>query len=374
MSSRIDLPQCPTAAKVVSLLACLALLGGCATAKNFNNALAEPVATSSKAAEVVASAAADVLRANAFGLVESPPANPIELVCATQEGLRGTTINLRQFSEALEAVDKVASKPDDTSFSGYISQIRKNQEAIAAAGGAPNAEQQIAAKKRVAEYNRCKALFSADWNANPRLSADSAMQLHGMTPTLGIILAFRDLALTLLKYGEAAQREEAIKATVASLVPQLDEAVKRLAAPLDPAAFGSHVVYASSASPLALEMNKSNLGASLSIQRWMTAMQIRGSWENLAACRKAQSPATCMGNADARANAADFAVQIASYRNLAKINDQSVLEALGGAVKKARKASDGKASLAEIMDALFGIGDAVADIADKADAIKKAKD
>lgn len=127
-------------------VAIAALLTGCATSKHFNNALTEPAKASTKAAEVVASAANDVLRANALGLVDTPPADPTELVCATQEGLRAATSNLGQFGDALETVGKVAEKPDNVSFAGYIHQIRKNKEAIAAAGDAPEVERQLAEK------------------------------------------------------------------------------------------------------------------------------------------------------------------------------------------------------------------------------------
>ncbi len=380
MPIRCDIQQDRSISRLLRLVAvCLtsaALLAGCATAKHFNKALEEPAEASGKAADVVESAAADVLRANALGLVESPPDTPDELVCATQEGLRASAINLRQFNVALEAVDDVATKPDDVSFAGYIAQIRKNKEALAAAGEAPGAEQQAAEKQRQADYNRCKALFPADWNAGPRLTKDGAMQLHGITPTLGIVLAFRDVALALLQYGEAAQREAAIRATVARLVPQLKTSVANLRAPVNGASFGSRVVYAAPApgqSTAALEMNKSNLGAAVSIQRWMTAMQLRADWESLAPCRAAKAPLACLGKAEARATAADFAAQVAIYRNLAKIDDKKVLDALDAAVAKAEKASSGQASLADILDALFGIGDAVADVAGKVDAVKEAR-
>lgn len=379
MYIQCNFQQVSSTASVVRLcisgLASLTLLMGCTTTKNFNNALTEPAVISAKAAEVVAAAASDVLRANVLGLVESSPESPIELVCATQEGLRSTTINLRQFSEALEAVGKVAAKPDNVSFTGYISQIRKNKEAIETSGGAPNIEQQLAAKSRVDEYNRCKILFAADWSASPKLSSDGSMQVHGFTPTLGVILAFRDVALALLKYGEAAQREQAIKATVAVLLPQLEQSVQKLAAPVDANTFGSRVVYATitpGAPALAQEMNKTNLGASVSIQRWMTAMRIKANWNALGPCRMGQPMNACLGNADARANAEDFTAQISNYRNLAKINDQKILKALGDAVRKARAASDQQASLSDIFDALFTIGDAVSDIADKVDAAKQA--
>lgn len=202
------------------------------------------------------------------------------------------------------------------------------------------------------------------------------MQLHGIAPTLGMVLAFRDIAQTLLKYGEAAQREEAVKATVAQLLPQLEEAVHRLAAPVDPTRFGSRVVYAAPAAGAAAPaqaMNQSNLGAALSIQRWMTAMQVRATWDSLAACRAGAGAQSCLGNADARANAADFAAQVANYRNLAKLDDRVILQGLEDAVKKARAASERHASLGDVIDALSTVGDAVGEIGDGVDALKAAR-
>jgi hypothetical protein len=120
-------------------------------------------------------------------------------------------------------------------------------------------------------------------------------------------------------------------------------------------------------------MNKSNLGAALSIRRWMTAMQVRATWQSLAACRAAVPTDPCLANGGARANAADFAAQVASYRTLAKLDDKAILAELRDALAKARAAHDRKASLADLLDALSTIGDAVSDIGDSVDAVKAAR-
>ncbi|WP_157201233.1 hypothetical protein [Massilia sp. Root418] len=357
----------------VAALFTLAALGGCSTAKTFNNALEEPVAALAKAAAVVQAAESDVIQANALGLVEQPAANPQSLVCGAPEGLSATAADLQQFSDALETVSKVATKPDDTSFAGYVKQIRKNKEAQANADGAPGAELQAAAKKKKDNFNRCMALFAADTAANAKLSADPALNATAIAPVVGLIMAWGDLAKELLKYGEAAQREKAVRATVASLLPQLEEARKELAEDTKDGKFGSKVVYPASASPLATQMNRSNLGASITIRRWMTAKSIRANWDSLAPCRSAATPRNCLASAADRAAAAELSLQIANYRSLYKIDDKKILDALKAGLDQAQKAN-ASVSLPDLMDALMGIGDAVTSISDKVDAVHKARD
>jgi len=345
-------------------------LCGCGTASKFSDALSDSASDASKAADVATSASSDVLKAHALGLVDSKNFQFERGVCSSSGGTLTVADDLSQFSDALDTVNKVAKKPDDISFAGYVSQIRKNQAAIKAAKKDSNAEKQASLQKRAKNYATCVELFKADIDPQTRLEFNSTFHANNIGPVLGVFLTFRDVATALLQYGEAAQRERAVRETIKSLVPQLQEVVDDLKN-TDLSVLDTHVSYPSSAQK-AIDLNKSRLGATISIERWMVAQQINSIWNHLKSCRSGTIPSTCISDRDKRDDAADIATLTATYRSLAKIDANDVVDSLNSAIQKASKADT--ASIADLFDGLFAIGDAVSTISDKVDAVKKARD
>ncbi len=344
------------------------LLSGCASTGGVSAALSDPADTVKTASEVVGSAEIDLLSFVAMGEIKAPPSLS-DLVCVPTNGPKVTSAELGLFSDALDTINKVNTKPDDTSFAGYVTQFRKNKAAIDDASAPPGIEKKNALEKELNAQDRCKKLFEADSSVSKQPSS-TGFHVNSIAPFIGVALAVRDLATSLLQYGEAAQRAKAVQATIEKLIPQLNDGLKELAKDADPATFGYIVTYPQSVAGPAVEMSKSNLGAALTIRRWAIAHTINAIWDELKQCRTSSA---CIRSGLARSSANEFGVKVQAYRSLSKLDDKKILADLKDATEAADKASKNK-SIAAAFDAVFTIGDAVSGIADKVDAVKKARD
>ena len=354
---------------VITVLGCL-FVSACSTTTDFTRALDDPVKTSTQAATLADAADKDVLKATAVGWVDGKLPEMPELVCKPWAGPSAASNDLAVFGDALDTVKRVGEKPDDTSYAGYLRQFRENADNLVAAKAFEQI-QQVARGKSVAAQNRCLALFNADVSARPPLKSKPAPKGAALPAIFGIVVALDGLVKTVLAQAENIQRQAAVRATIQNLIPQMSAAKKELAgAPT--AAFGPLVQFPQSASPEALAMNESVLGAAITVHRWFVAQTIDAEWMELKACRDARGVA-CFGQRSIQATIDDLASNVDLYRSLARIDADKILKDLGSAIDGAQKSLDSR-NPASWLDALVALSDALTSISDANATFKKAKE
>lgn len=329
----------------------------------------EPVKASAKAAAIADAAEQDVLRAYSVGMVADKVLNFSEVVCKAWDGPSATQANLSVFSDVLDTVQKVAEKPSDTSYSGYIKKFREN-----AANAAPKdikAEQDEADKKAKASQLRCAGLYEADVAAGTTLASSEAPPNAAMPLFFTRILGLDQLVKAILSQAEAAQREAAVRKTIEYVLPQLEAASKDLRA--EPtAAFGPRVRYKPGEANEATQMNTTALGATITIRRWFLAQQIQEQWRYLRACQERKGQG-CLGDPAVQSAMNSLVLNVRAYRSLAKADSTRVLTALDAAIEASHASLQPSKSPSSWIDALVTIGDAVSSLSDAWDKYEKSK-
>lgn len=334
------------------------VLAGCGTSASFTRGMEEPVKAISTSAQLAHEAELSVLRSMAVGLTSNVRALD-DLVCKPiGAGPGAVRTQLQAFSEALETVQKVGEKPDDTSYAGYIRKFREN-----AAAGQPasdEATEQTEARKREAErLARCTALFRSDTSPGTQLRQ---MDGEGVLPMFATrFLGFDLLVKAFLSEAEALSREAAVKRTIRTLLPGLRQAATQLRA-VPTATYGPLVRYAAGSAPEAETMNETVLGATVNVRRWYVAQQVITQWNYLVRCRGGADK-TCFGDPAVQAAANGFAASVYAYRSLAKVDSVKVHADVDAAVAAAEKSLEGKGVVAWI-DGLIGVADALATLDD----------
>lgn len=346
----------------------LLLLAACSTTSDFSRGMGEPLKVLNQAAAIADGAESDVLRAHALGM--SGTQSPLsDSVCVKWAGPSVTQSGLALFADAYETVGKVAEKPTDTSYAGYIQKFRENTE-----NGAEldvKTEQEKARQKAIAKMDRCKLLFLADIGPGVSL-APLPTRAAALPEIFGTVLALDKLIKAGLALMEAAQREAAVRATISGLIPQMREAQQSLSAPVT-AAFGPVVRFPDVTAQPVLAMNSSAVGATITIRRWFVAQQIVGQWAYLQPCRE-RKRANCLGEPEVNRVVNKLVENVARYRALSRIDSTKVLSSVDAAINAAEASLQTGKNPANLIDALVGLADAVSTISDAYVAYDATKD
>ncbi|WP_223524003.1 hypothetical protein [Pseudomonas sp. BF-RE-24] len=328
------------------IIASCVSIAACGSAGKFSRALDEPVKMANGASAIAALAERDRIKAIALG---NPKANLADLVCNRSSGPLTVESNLGVFGDALDTIQKVAEKPDDTSYAGYLRSFRKNAENINSEPEPIEIIRKKMREKQVKLYQRCIGQFNQDMAANnlyvPAIKG-------GSSAAVATFLSLDKLVKLTLKYIEEAQREKAVRSTITEILPQLREAYQQLSIKEDQA-FGLRVQYQPSDN-----VDHTSLGEVVNIHRWYVAKEISGIWQELNGCRVSVQ-LSCLNKAEIRTGVNYFAESVINYRSLASVDSGKVLAALDESIKKIEEADQGKASLAEVVDGLVALADAM---------------
>ncbi len=330
------------------------LTAGCATTSEFSREMADPILALNGAASLAGDATDDVLQAAALG--RAKPAMPLEnLVCQPARGPAEVQAELTEFSDAFDLVAKVGAAPTDTTYAGYIRQLRLN--AANAAANPDLGDDDDTAKKRIAAQTHCMSAFREDVAVR---ELDTLRESPRPDVTvLAAIVAIDQVMKGVLGQVEAAQREEAVRKTLNKLLPLLKGASTRLRKAPD-GNFGPHVAYPAGTDSAGL--NKTRLGAMVAVRRWSVASRIDARWKALDACRSSGDP-KCMGDAGTQATLAGLVADARTYRSLAAVDPGQVMDALDAAIQAANDALAADKKPTSWLDALVGVGDAVSGLA-----------
>jgi hypothetical protein len=135
-------------------------IAGCASISNLDSVLKPPADAATSAAAIAAQSEQDVLKLYALGSATYDGTVALaSLVCTPVSGPDVANSNLTTFANSLTAIDKVAAKPADASYSAILGKIHDDDKA---ANTDPDAERKAAIKKRDAGRTRCAALFADD--------------------------------------------------------------------------------------------------------------------------------------------------------------------------------------------------------------------
>jgi len=354
----------------LALIGLAALASGCGTtATGFSSALDAQIKFAQSARAIATLAEADAIKAKWLGMTGKKPAADtwaadVALdVCTPTSGIYASDTALAAFGDSVEVLKKVAEKPADVSYAAYVAQFRKNGKYLDAAVRQEDRAAVAEAKHKallatLEARERCRRLFMADTGAT--LSPSGNPLVEGGDRALASILAFDVVFKAVLGGIEKMQRDEAVRATALNLTRELRAAHAELAS-TDLAAFAPRVDYApADAQGPAAAMNRTRLGATITLHRWYLATEIRAITNTLAHC-----DASCLGDSARRKNLDDLVQAMLGYRALSAIDTDQALESIGAGLGKAQEAADGKVGMADILDGFLAIADSLAGI-DKA--------
>lgn len=350
--------------------ACLLLLSACGTTSRFTEGMKEPVKATSQTASTADDAEQDVLKAFSIGKLASSPAPdslPTSRVCRPISGSTAVSRYLGVFSDALDTVQKVGAKPEDTSYAGYVKQFKKNASNMESWNSKTAREEQE--KKDEDQATRCEALFEADRAPGVVLKAIGAPGKNFIAITGSILAIDKALKLALSSF-EATQRELAVHKTIENLLPQMKDAREQLKTPPD-VSFGPFVQYLDGAGPAA-DMNKTVVGATINIRRWFVTQTLLAQWDYLSTCRKAKT--SCAGDPNVIAAMQSFSANIQTYRSLAKLDPNKTLATLDTAITSTENSLKVSKNPVDWIDALIDVAGAFSDFSDAYDKTKKSKD
>jgi hypothetical protein len=346
----------------------LLVSSGCASVSDVDTALKKPAAAAKSASDVATQSELDVVKLVALGSARYDGSLEIAtLICNPASGPDVAISNLTTFSSALTTIDDVAAKPKDTSYGALLGKIGEDDKAAA-----KNYEEdrRKSVKERDQDRERCAELFTADVDPTTRIHVPPPGEAAAAVAAAAATFAAIDsLAKSILGAYEQAKRDEAIKATIKHLLPQMEDAVTSLRAPRNDA-FGAQVAYQTSGA--AQQMDRTAFGATITLHRWWTAMSIMGRWNELAPCRNFSYMTDCVKNPRMQAAADDLAAAVLQYRSLAKIDADKVIDALQKGVDRTKSSVDGK-SIKDIFDGLSEIGGALGDVGKSYSAYEKAR-
>jgi hypothetical protein len=349
-------------------IACLLGLVGCASTADLDRVLKPPAAAAKAATDVVTQSEQDVLKLVALGAVVYPgDAKLPALACEPAAGPDVATTNLATFTDALSAIDAVAAKPADSSYAAILGKIRDDDKA---ASKDYDEERQEIIKKRDAGRKRCAALLQSDLDAGTQVYLPPPDR--GITSVAAAASTFAlldKLANSILAAIEQQKRDTAIRETVKALIPQLREAVASLETPVTDG-FGPRISYAVAEGP-AEKMNRTSLGAAVSLQRWWIAQIIEANWNALSRCRGSKPTKSCLKDVRDQAHASDLSTAVLQYRALALTDTDQVIASLHKSIDGADAAMSAK-GLASLLDSLSQIGATLSTISSNVSGVEKA--
>ncbi|MBB3639657.1 MULTISPECIES: hypothetical protein [Variovorax] len=323
----------------------------------------DPIKMVGKASSIAGDATSTVIALQAIGVSSDVLVTPVStLACEyPNTGTAAAVRTLSVYSNGLEIVQDIGSAPEDKSYAGYIRQFKKNNEALTSKAKTDVQRQAEVHALLARQQARCVAMLAADLNASTTFHSLPGIT-GGATPAIvGTLISLDKLAKTLLEQAERLQREAAVRKTLDDLTPQFESATRVLAAEPN-TFFGPLVVYDPSMDNEATRMNKSVLGAALTIDRWMTAKVMVQQWRALAPCRVTVELGTqCLGDAQRLAVANAFAANARKYQALSQLDAERLLNGISKATDAAKSASrlDG---VGGFLDALMGLAGALSDV------------
>jgi hypothetical protein len=344
--------------RIPALLAPLLIVCGCASttvAPNLNAAAAKATDT----AAVVHGIAGEVLEARLLGLIENESIAPSKrvpptLVCKPSPSIELAAKELGAYADAINTVGKVAGKPKDVSYGGYLQQFKQNHEAIAAASKSTEEESDKDRQETIDAQTRCMALLSSDVDkhlSGPRLQGNGLVE-----SALPAVLAGIDgLAKSVLALIEQAQRDVAVRKSAQHMVAILRQATAKLG---ESPGTSDYTLPGESAT---------RLGNALAIHRWFAAQRLQTDWDRLHQVN--QEKETWLAWEAAERFAADAGV----YVKLSANDPDKLLKQLQAALDRAG-AIDDKTSVAEIFDSLSNMASALSGVDDKYKAFRKTID
>jgi len=355
---------------LLTLIGLAALVSGCGTtATGFSSVLDSQLKFAQSARAIATLAEANAIKTEWLGMTGKKPASDkwvpeVALnVCTPTSGIYAIDTALAAFGDSIEVLKKVAEKPSDVSYAAYVAQFRKNNKYLNAAvqQGNPAAVAEAKRKALVATLEareRCRQLFVADTGATLYPPRDALV--GGGDRSLATILAFDVVLKAVLGGNEKMQRDDAVRVVAANLTRNLRTAHAELRN-TDLSTFAPRVEYASvDAQSPAAAMNRTRLGATVTLHRWYLAQEIRAITSTLARC-----DASCLGDSAKRKNLDDLVQAMLGYRALSAIDTDQALQSISDGLDKAQKVADGKVGIADILDGFLAIADSVAGI-DKA--------
>jgi hypothetical protein len=152
----------------------------------------------------------EILEARLLGLVDNESIAPSKsvppaLVCKSSASIELTAKELGAYADAINIVGKVAEKPKDTSYSGYLQQFKKDHEAVTAAGKSPEEESEKDKQETIDAQNRCMTLLSSDLDkhlSGPKITG-SALLISALP---SVVASIDGMAKSLLAVIEQAPR------------------------------------------------------------------------------------------------------------------------------------------------------------------------
>lgn len=347
-------------------------LSGCATSSNFSRAMEEPIKLVNKTAAIAGDATTAAITLQAIGVSSDRLISPVStLACGLpSSGPPAVVRTLSVYSNGLEVIQDIGSAPEDKSYAGYIRQFKKNNDALNSKATTKE-ERQLEIQSLLAKQQmRCAAMLAADLNPSTTFHSLPAPTTGELPAIFGSLISLNKLAKTLLEQAEKTQREAAVRKAVGELVPQFKDALNILASPPN-FNFGPLVVYDPAMDNEATKMNSSILGATLTIDRWMTAKVMEQQWHSLASCRTAVANGTkCLGDQQKLATAVAFASNAKKYQALSQLDAPKILDGLTKATDAAKNA--GKLEgVGGFLDALTGLAGALSEVDDAYQGTKK---
>lgn len=318
-----------------------------------------------RAAEIAHESERQVKAAQLLGLIyrfsqdRSDNAIPAT-VCIQSQQSETVASDLGSYADAINLVSKTAAKPEDTSYSGYAAQFRKNQALVAEPRPDPVAQDKAQRELFKNAENTCRELLSSDLNDGklvaPLLPAGAAPGILGVAATAA---AIDQLIKGGLGVVEGLQRQIAVRHVMENALDTMDATLAQLSQSVDAA--NDHEIYLAYSAPdsEAAKRSRSRLGMVLSMQRWILAQRLRAEWRQLAAC----NDAICATDWKNWQVVDSFLTDRDKYLALAASDPNATLKALKESIENARKQKNG--SIPSILDALSALSNSISDIDDK---------
>lgn len=370
----------------------LLMCGGCASIGDINKAFEKPSAAAAKAAAIAQESDKEIIALIALGAVpvtDAPNYNVKDksqvdgypsqsLICDSDAGIKNVVDNLGVFTDAITTIDRVAEGPKGGTYAAYIQKFSENQAAIKRNGIDIQKEKDDAIEDAKGTRKKCYSLVEGDLvyaKATTTINANQAF-----LPGLAGILSLDGLIKSILGAAEQAQRNKAIIATVKNLVPQLEDASRQLkhATNKDGKLIPNGELFQftirylpSGISPDAERISATTLGQAITIRRWAIAQRIKARWLDLKDCRMTK-PSPCVTDTKLRV-ADELATNIYTYRALADVDSDKLLEQLDKAIDNAKNAAT-TTSLAGLIDSILAIGDTLNGISDKYSGYRKTRE
>jgi len=352
-------------------LYCLLAFAGCASQPT--KTMTDAVSNATKAAQVAHDSERQVVSAQLLGLVQKSSLNRGDAalpatVCLLNQQEEAVADDLGAYADSVNAVSKAATKPDDTSYSGYAAQFRKNQALIAQEPTDLQKQQLEQATLLKASESLCEKLMASDLSDGKLITNPVPAGGLAVLGVVAVVASIDQLVKSGLGALEGLQRQAAVKHVMDNAIVTMRASYGQLSERLDPSKErGPYLVY-SDATSEAGNRNATRLGMVLSIQRWMLAQRLRAEWHQFAAC----TSDTCITDWSKWQVADTFIIDRDTYLALAATDPNKTLKALNQSIEDAARNQD-SASITSILDALSSIANSISDVNNKYQAYRKTR-